>query len=168
MLCDWWIHLSILRVIGWCNCPIADILLKMNSQTLTIIKLKKNSTESWVKTMLLHPPTSFKGIEMVIIEIISRWMGICLISSSKQHVKQSLLYGSIQSISEIWRPFTVSLSRRICEVWLMKLPILGAKMGRHPNFLASMRGIVFVIEIVKLEPVKIEVIKGLLYLNVLD
>lgn len=50
----------------------------------------------------------------------------------------------------------------------MKLPILGAKMGRHPNFLASMRGIVFVIEIVKLEPVKIEVIKGLLYLNVLD
>lgn len=50
----------------------------------------------------------------------------------------------------------------------MKLPILGAKMGRHPNFLASMRGIVFVIEIVKLEPVKIEVIKGLLYLNVPD
>lgn len=37
----------------------------------------------------------------------------------------------------------------------MKLPILGAKMGRHPNFLASMRGIVFVIEIVKLEPVEL-------------
>ena len=50
----------------------------------------------------------------------------------------------------------------------MKLPILGAKMDRHSNFLASVRGIVFVIEIVKLEPVKIEVIRGLLYLNVPD
>lgn len=48
----------------------------------------------------------------------------------------------------------------------MKLPILGAKMGRHSNFLASVRGIVFVMEIVKLEHVKIEVIRGLLYLNV--
>lgn len=50
----------------------------------------------------------------------------------------------------------------------MKLPILGAKMGQHSNFLASVRGIVFVMEIVKLEHVKIEVIRGLLYLNVPD
>lgn len=50
----------------------------------------------------------------------------------------------------------------------MKLFILGVKMGWYLNFFVLMRGIVFVIEIVKLEFVKIEVIRGLFYLNVLD
>lgn len=50
----------------------------------------------------------------------------------------------------------------------MKLIILGVKMGWYLNFFVLVRGIVFVIEIVKLEFVKIEVIRGLFYLNVLD
>ena len=27
-LCDWWIKLSALNVIGWCNCPISGIRLQ--------------------------------------------------------------------------------------------------------------------------------------------